>query len=260
MEPRLEAEKALAELVAQLREAAGPNLLGVALYGGLAKGRFTPGVSDVNVLIVMAEAGLDGLLSALSWMIVREEGGLVRLLPLSPAIARALRESRVIPFVVTPEDLRASAHLFPGKILDMQASHRVLWGDVHLDGLAVAPEDLRLRARQEIKNTELRLRLRAVERSGDPDALWRGLMASLPKIAVTLEALLLLDGVAVPVDRPGLLRLAARELGIPAEHMEPFAGLHREDRRPDDEAVRRLYAAYLDLLSAISRRVEERAG
>jgi predicted nucleotidyltransferase len=242
MEPRSEAEKALAELVAQLREAAGPNLLGVALYGGLAKGRYTPGVSDVNVLIVLAEAGLE------------------RLLPLSQAIARALRESRVIPFIVTPEDLRASARLFPGKVLDMQASHRVLWGDVRLDGLAVAPEDLRTRARQEIKNTELRLRLRAVERNGDPDALWRGLMASLPKIAVTLETLLRLDGVAVPADRPGLLRLATKEMGIPAEQMEPFAGLHREDQRPDDERVRRLYAAYLDLLSGISRRVEGGAG
>lgn len=242
MEPRSEAEKALAELVAQLREAAGPNLLGVALYGGLAKGRFTPGVSDVNVLIVLAEAGLE------------------RLVPLSPAITRALRESRVIPFVVTPEDLRVSARLFPGKILDMQASHRVLWGDVHLDGLAVAPEDLRLRARQEIKNTELRLRLRAVERSGDPDALWRGLMASLPKIAVTLETLLRLDGVTVPVDRPGLLRLAAKEMGIPAERMEPFTGLHRVDQRPEDERARRLYGEYLDLLADISRRVEERAG
>ena len=241
MEPRSEAEKALEELVAQLREAAGPNLLGIALYGGLAKGRYTPGVSDINVLIVLAEAGLE------------------RLLPLAPAIARALRESRVIPFIVTPEDLRASARLFPGKILDMQASHRVLWGDVHLDGLAVAPEDLRLRARQEIKNTELRLRLRAVERSGDPDALWRGLMASLPKIAVTLETLLRLDGVAVPVDRPGLLRLAARELGIPADRMEPFTELRRVDRRPEDERARRLYAAYLDLLSAVSRRVEETA-
>ena len=97
-------------------------------------------------------------------------------------------------------------------------------------------------------------------RSGDPDALWRGLMASLPKIAVTLETLLRLDGVTVPVDRPGLLRLAARELGIPADQMEPFTELRRVDQRPADERVRRLYAAYLDLLSAISRRVEERAG
>jgi predicted nucleotidyltransferase len=242
MEPQPEIERALAALVAQLREAAGPNLLGVALYGGLAKGRFTPGVSDVNVLIVLAEAGLE------------------RLLPLAPALTGALRESRIVPFVVSPEDLRISARLFPGKVYDMQASHRVLWGDVHLDGIEVAPEALRLRARQEIKNTELRLRLRAVERGGDPGSLWRGLMASLPKIAVTLETLLRLDGVAVPADRPGLLRLAARELGIPAERMEPFTHLHRVDRRPEDTAARRLYADYLELLAALSRQVEGEAG
>jgi predicted nucleotidyltransferase len=242
MESQPEVEKALAALVAQLREAAGPNLLGVALYGGLAKGRFTPGVSDVNVLIVLADAGLE------------------RLLAIAPAVTRALRESRAIPFVVTPEDLRISARLFPGKVLDMQESHRVLCGEVHLEGLAVAPEDLRLRARQEIKNTELRLRLRAVERSGDPDALWRGLMASLPKLAVTLETLLRLDGVAVPADRPALLRLAARELGVPSERMEPFTGLRRVDRRPDDAETMRLFARYLDLLSGLSREVEERAG
>jgi predicted nucleotidyltransferase len=242
LESQPEIERALETLVTQLREAAGPNLLGLALYGGLAKGRFTPGVSDVNVLVVLAEAGLD------------------RLLPLAPALTGALRDLRIIPFVVTPEDLRLSARLFPGKVLDMQASHRVLWGDVHLAGIAVAPEDLRLRARQEIKNTELRLRLRAVERSGDPDALWRGLMASLPKIAVTLETLLRLDGVAVPADRPGILRLAAQKMDIPAERMEPFTQLHRVDRRPEDETVRRLFSQYLDLLAALSRRLEKERG
>jgi predicted nucleotidyltransferase len=242
LESQPEIERALETLVTQLREAAGPNLLGLALYGGLAKGRFTPGVSDVNVLVVLAEAGLG------------------RLLPLAPALTGALRDLRIIPFVVTPEDLRLSARLFPGKVLDMQTSHRVLWGDVHLAGIAVAPEDLRLRARQEIKNTELRLRLRAVERSGDPDALWRGLMASLPKIAVTLETLLRLDGVAVPADRPSILRLAAQKMDIPAERMEPFTQLRRVGRRPEDETVRRLFSQYLDLLAALSRRLEKERG
>jgi hypothetical protein len=210
--------------------------------GGLAKGRFTPGVSDVNLLVVLAEAGLD------------------RLLSIAPALTAALRDSRIVSFVVTPEDLRVSARLFPGKVFDIQASHRVLWGDVHLAEIMVAPEALLLRARQEIKNTELRLRLRAVERGGDPDALWRGMMASLPKIAVTLETLMRAEGVSVPADRPGLLRLAGRELGIPEELLEPFSRLHRVDRRPDDAAVRQLYAGYLDLLADLSRRVEERAG
>lgn len=242
MEPQPEVEKALAELVLRLREAAGPNLLGVALYGGLAKGRFTPGVSDVNVLVVVAETGLD------------------RLLPMAPALTGALRDARVVPFVVTPEDLRISARLFPGKVFDMQASHRVLWGDVHLSEIEVAPEALRLRARQEIKNMELRLRLRALERGGDAGTLWRGMVASLPKVAVTLETLLRTGGVAVPPDRPGLLRLAAREMGIPEERMEPFTRLHRTDPQPDDATVRRLYGEYLELLAAISRRVEGEAG
>src|SRR5438046_1274828 len=58
MEPQPEIENALAKLVQQLREAAGENLLGVALYGGLAKGRYTPGIPDSNLLIVLA--GADG--------------------------------------------------------------------------------------------------------------------------------------------------------------------------------------------------------
>ena len=241
MEPQPEIERALGSLVQQLRDAAGANLLGVALYGGLAKGRFTPGVSDVNVLIVLAEAGLE------------------RLLSLTPALTGARRDSRVVPFVVTPEDLRVSARLFPGKVVDIQTSHRLLWGDVHLAGIRVTVEALRLRARQEVKNTELRLRLRVVERAGDPGALWRGLMASLPKVAVTLETLLRAEGFTVPPDRPGLLRLAAREMDVPAERIERFTGLHRTDRRPDDEAVRRLYADYLDLLAHLSRELEATA-
>ena len=242
MEPQPEIERALEALVAQLREAGGANLLGVALYGGLAKGRFTPGVSDVNVLIVVAEAGLEPMLL------------------LAPALTAALRDDRIVPFIVTPEDLRVSARLFPGKIFDIQESHRLLWGDVHLAGLRISAEDLLLRARQEIKNTELRLRLRAVERSGDPGALWRGLMASLPKIAVTLETLVRLKGLSVPPDRPGLLRLARREMGIPPEQIEPFASLHRTDGRPEDSEARRLYALWLDLLAGLSRRLEESAG
>jgi len=242
MEPQPEIERALEALVVQLREAGGANLLGIALYGGLAKGRFTPGVSDVNVLIVLAEAGLE------------------RVLPLAPALTGALRDFRIVPFVVTPEDLRASARLFPGKIFDIQESHRVLWGDVHLSGIRVSAEDLLLRARQEIKNTELRLRLRAVERGGDPEALWRGLMGSLPKITVNLETLVRLKGLAVPPDRPGILRLARRELGLTAEQIEPFVSLRRADSRPEDGEVRRLYAAWLDLLGFLSRRLEESAG
>lgn len=242
MESYPEIEQTLATLVARLRAAAGANLLGVALYGSLAKGRFTPGVSDINLLVVVAKTDFGSLLS------------------LAPVLTAALRESRVVSFLVTPEDLRVSAQLFPGRVFDIQMSHRLLWGNLHLAGFPVSMEDLLLRARQEVKNAELRLRLRAVERGGDPEALWRGMTASLPKVAVNLETVMRSRGLAVPADRPGILRQAGRELGLPAERTEPFALLRRVDERPVDADVLRLYAAYLEWLAAVSERLEQAVG
>ena len=236
--PQPELDRRLDRLVQRLREAGGGILLGVALYGGLVKGRYTPGVSDINVLVVLADAGLASLL------------------PLAPVLTEALRESVVVTFVVTPDDLRESAVLFPVKILDIQRCHRVLWGDIHLQDIRVEPAALRLRALQELKNTELRLRLQVVERGADPDAMWRALTHSLPKLAVTLETLLRTRGVDVPADRPGILRAAALDLGIELERMERIAKLRRVDPRPDEQEVRERMADLLGLLDHIGRIVD----
>jgi hypothetical protein len=214
----------------------------VALYGSLAKGRYTPGVSDINVLIVVADASLAALL------------------PLAPVLTAALRETHVVPFVATPPDLVAAAVLFPVKLLDIQLWHRLLWGDVRLADIEVQPEPLRLRSLQELKNMELRMRLRVVERAGETDAIWRGLVRNLPKLAVTLEVLLRARGVAVPVDRPGVLRQAAQQLGIDPERMDRIAGLRRVEKRPDDGTVHRLLDDYLDLLAEICHRLEGEVG
>lgn len=234
-----ELERRLDRLVQRLREAAGGNLLGVALYGGLVKGRYTPGISDINVLVVLADAGLPSLL------------------PLAPALTEALRESLVVPFLATPDDLRSSAALFPVKILDIQLAHRVLWGDVHLSGIRVEPSSLRLRAMQELKNAELRLRLQVVERGAEPDAMWRALTHSLPKLAVTLETLLRAKGMEVPADRPGLLRAAAGELGIAPARMDRVATLRRVDPRPSEAEVVERLAEYFQILAHIERRIGE---
>ena len=237
-----EVDATLERLIQQIQQAAGGNLLGLALYGGLVRGRFTPGVSDINVLIVLSEAGLPALL------------------PLAPVLTAALRDAHVVPFVATPADLQASALLFPFKLLDMKLWHRTIWGDPHLEEIDLQPEALRLRALQEIKNLQLGMRLRVVERDGDPDALWRGLVRSLPKLARRLEILMRVRKVDTPTDRAGILREAVRQLGISpergAERVERLAGLRRSEKRPDEETVRQLLGDYLELLGEICHRVE----
>ena len=235
-----ELDRSLQALVADLRAAAGDNLLGVALYGGLAKGRFTPGISDVNVLVVVRDAGLPAL-------------GV-----LAPVLTRARRADRVTTFVATPGDLRATARLFPVKLADIRAAHRLLYGDIGLSDVEPDRAALRLRARQEIKNIELRLRQRVVERGAEPEILWGGVVQSLPKLAVTLETVLRVAGETVPAGRDAVMRAAARALGMPPERVEPFARLHRHEPRPDDATVRSRSAEYLTLLAELEAAVDRR--
>jgi predicted nucleotidyltransferase len=227
-------EALIEEVVRELRAAGGANLLGVALYGSLVKGRYTPGLSDVNVLVVVAD------------------GGLPALLPLAPVLTGAYRRAQVSAFVATPEDLRAAARLFPARILDMQLFHRRLHGDLHLAEISVDAGQLQYRTVQELRNLQLRLRRQALERGAEPAVLWELLVRSLPKLAVALGTLLRGRGAQLPLERAPLLLQAARELGLAEEAMVPFAGLRRRDARPEDAAVCTLAGQYLDLLGTLA--------
>jgi hypothetical protein len=232
-----ELEGVVGEVVRGLQAAGGENLLGVALYGSLVKGRYTPGVSDVNLLVVVAEAGLGALL------------------PLAPVLTGAFRRAQVVGFVATPADLRAAARLYPAKILDIQLFHRRLCGKVHLADLVIDPRELRYRTEQELKNMQLRLRRQVLERGAEPAVLWDGVVRSLPKLAVILGTLLRAGGVQLPLARSALLVQAASELGLPEAPMARIAPLRRRDPRPDAAAVHELAREYLDMLGDLAGRV-----
>lgn len=213
-------ERTLQRLVSRLREAGGDNVLGIAAYGAIVKGRYVAGMSDLSLLLVLADASLDAL--AL----------------LAPCLTAAMRQAQVVSFVVTPADLREAAHLFPVKILDIQCRHRLLYGDLHLAGLTVDPDSLRLRALQECRNLELKLRQRVVERGAEPEALWAALVATLPRFVLLLETVLRARGFEVPEARQELLGEAGRALGLDVQCLEGLNTVHRRGPRPTDEVVR----------------------
>jgi hypothetical protein len=237
-----EVERAIAQVVQDLQAAGGGNLVGVALYGSLLKGRYTPGLSDINLLVVVADAGYAALV------------------PLAPVLTGAFRQAQIVAFVATPADLRVAARLYPAKILDIQLFHRRLHGELHLAELAVDAGQLSYRTAQELKNMQLRLRRQVIERGAEPAVLWDGVVRSLPKLAVVLGTLLRGRGVQLPLERPALLLQAARELGLAAAAMERFAGLRRRDERPDGATVGETAKEYLELLGSLADLVGEGAG
>jgi hypothetical protein len=224
-------ERTLKRLVQRLQEAAGANLLGVAVYGTPAKARQPSGAAEVNVLVVVGNATLQALL------------------PLAPVLTSAQRQSQVSSFVTTPAELRVDAQLFPARLLELRLSHRPLFGDVHLARLEIAPQGLRFAALQELKNLEIRLRHRILDRGTDPDLLWAGIVQSLPRLIAILETELHARGIEMPAGRADVLRLAGDQLGIEPSRVELISSLRLRTSRPNDDTVREELAQYLALLS-----------
>jgi hypothetical protein len=229
--PEAALERTLQHLVLRLREVGGENLLGVAVYGMPAHQRTGVKNREINLLVVVSNASLPALL------------------PLAAILTSAQRQSQVASVVVTPADLRAEAQLFPGRILEIRRSHRLMHGDVYLERLEIAPHGLRLAALQDLKSLEGRLRHRIINHGTDPDLLWSGLVQSLPRLASILETELYARHATLPGERAELLRLAGVELGIEPARLESLAALRPATRRPPDETVRETLDDYLRLLA-----------
>src|SRR5688572_10862574 len=234
--PVPDVEQSLAALTRELVTALSSDLIGIALYGGLVKGRYTAGISDVNVIVVVRVADFDTLARAA--------------IPLTAA----RRSGRIVALVVAADEMQRLADVFPVKVADIQAAHRVLHGTIPIAGVVINPRTLALRIRQQLTNMELRARSETIVHAGDPEALWRQITQTLPKLAVTLENVLRGRSVAIPADRAGVLRRASELLEVP--ELNAFADLHRHVERPPDHEVLTLSRSWVVLFDRLQVAVE----
>ena len=185
------AEGLLQSFTQEIRDLYGDDLIAVILYGSAVGPEWVPGVSDLNVLIVLREVGPDQLARAAKSM-------------------PRWQKSRINPLFLDPEYIESSLDSFPIEFLEMKEHHRVLWGEDPLEGLEVSQENLRLQCEQELKGKWLRLRQAYLEAGGEPKHLRRLLISSLSSFVVIMGMLLRLKGF-IPPPREFLETLAQVE-------------------------------------------------
>jgi predicted nucleotidyltransferase len=182
--PEAKAE-AFSKICEQLIEKAAGGVTGLVVYGSLARGRYNPKQSDINLAVILHDAA-PGTLQAIS-----------------PPLREGFRTLGVEPFLLTREDVLHGADVFPTKFQDIAAHHEVLYGESPFAGLQVSREHLRLRLEQELRNLALRLRRRYVALYEDPEALDRAVGETIPGFAIELQGLLsLLGKPAAKTDAP----------------------------------------------------------
>jgi predicted nucleotidyltransferase len=200
---------------AALEAAAARNLVALVVYGSVARGRYDPGSSDINVAIVLETA----------------DGSAV--LQIAEVVHDAQRSSRIEPLIVAESELPRLAVSFPTKILDIQRSHRVLSGRDVFSGISVSRDDIRLRTEQELRNLALRLRRRLIAARNDGHSLALIADDTAAPLAVNLRALLYLRGKVPDEFQPKLAiyELAAAEFGLDGTVLDAILRVHKREER-----------------------------
>ena len=138
-------EAKLTELVSRLKEAAGKNLESVLLYGSAARGDYRPGSSDLNVLCTLVTIDMNELQL------------------ISPVVGWWTKELKEpAPLFFLTEELRRSTDVFPIESLDIQRSHKVLYGPDVVEGLEIPMNLHRVEVEHEMRLMLQRLRQHVV--------------------------------------------------------------------------------------------------
>ncbi len=220
----------------------GEDLVSILCYGSAARGEYRPGKSDINLMIVLSEKGIEDLDRSLK-------------------VVKKWRKSNVaVPLFVTRGYVRSSLDVFPIEYLDLQRYHTLVYGEDILQDLVLKPEFLRLQCEREIKGKLLLLREAFLNTDGKAKALHALISDSILSILAVFEALLDLKGEAIPEKRRDLIQRTAETFDIDGPVFETLLAVKEDKVKMKDDEMRTLFKTYLSQVRALSTLVDEFGG
>ncbi len=191
-DPKETADRFAAELASIL----GPRLRGVVLHGSVARGEVAPGVSDINLLVLL------DLVDPVALRVT------------SPLARRWVENGNSAPLVASWHEWEESADAFAIEVADMRDAHVVLRG---ADPIAHLPEDhlaLRLQAERELRGKLVQLRTGLLLSAERPQEIGQLLLRALPSFTTYFRAILRLNGRKPPAKTEDVIQEAGRVVGF----------------------------------------------
>lgn len=163
-----------------LKEALGDRLKMVALYGAAAVGDSTELFSELNIMVVCEQLGVEEL----------------------DLIARTTRDwakaGNPPPLMFAQERLMNSSDVFPIELLDIKENHKVLHGRDLLRDLPISQANLRFQLEHELKGKLIQMREEYLAAGKDAESLADLMLRSLSNFQIMLKAALRFYEVNVP--------------------------------------------------------------
>ncbi|MFO7570867.1 MAG: hypothetical protein R6W75_13855 [Smithellaceae bacterium] len=219
-------------------QAYGPDLISLMLYGSAAGGAYVKGKSDINILVVLTQQGINRL-----------EDSLV-------LVKNWKKRHVAVPLVITKQFIAASADVYPIEFLNMKNNSVLIYGENVLENLSFQPVDLRLQIERELKGKILWLREGYLESEGSARGL-RGLIGrSLTAFVSIFNALIYLTAGAAPHDRHETIAQMGNLFGLDTQVFESCFMIKNEtDKFPGAEVVN-LFKKYMQEAEKVCHKVD----
>ncbi|MBX3220728.1 MAG: nucleotidyltransferase domain-containing protein [Labilithrix sp.] len=211
----------ITEWTKSLAAALGDDLVAIVLTGGVARGDFRPGESDVNALIVLHDASFD------------------KLDAISSAMQAARYGARVEPTILTADELPGACDAFPLLYDEITKWNIILVGEDPFASAIVHDTHRRLRIEQELREAQIGLRRVVTDALGAREAIGGAVGRKIRQVRRPLRALLVLKAVACKEDLANVLACAGEAYGVDVTSL----GAPREAPEVAHGALTKLLAA-----------------
>jgi predicted nucleotidyltransferase len=228
----------LEQFASRLEAALGENLVSLVLFGSAARGTHVEGRSDLNLLLIVKDAGVARLHAA------------------TPVLAEWAKAGEPAPLVFAEQEWRASTDVFPIEIEDMREAHRVLAGRDPFEGIVTRRADLRRELEHELRGKVLRLRTEYAAAAADGKALGRLLVHSAGTFFILFRAALRLVRGVPPAGHDALVRETAAAAGLDAAAFEWVLGALGGKEPKALEAYDPIAGKYVDAMEVLADYVD----
>lgn len=227
------------KFVLDCRTVFGDDLVSVLLYGSAAGGEFRPGVSDLNLALVLRTAGAEPLRRA------------------SGRLSRWRRWGFTAPLVLEESHLEGSAAVFPIEFCEMKRAHRVLFGTDPLLDLAVDTRNLRVQCEYEMQAKLLSLRQDYLRGAASAPATLRLAHDALKSFLIIMRNALTLLGESSPPTMAEVLDRVESRWGLALPTWRRLLASRIEGAPVRKAEIHPVFSAFLDEARALVGRFAE---
>ena len=224
-------KKTLDDFIRRLRNTYEENLISIILYGSAASGEFTQRHSNINLLIVLNDTGLDNL-NKVSELINR-------------------RGFQIFdPLFLTEDYIKRSSDVFPIEFLDMKENYVLLHGKDVLRGLEIGIRNLRFQCEQELKAElinikDIYLKIKTQR------ALRELLFESFTSTLHILRNLIRLKGKSPSYQKADIIADVSREFNMDIINFNKILEAKQKNLKPGSQEIESLFFAFVRDLEKI---------